>query len=195
MLFINTAIALTFLPSILSAPAPASDQSPFRNDFEDDLANDFSPDPKAPMGKGASSFDDKDDWESDRMDGVDKSRFTRKPSFDAYDLESDDEEDLGLGDVFDDKQKIGGKDNFEDKKEPTTYVVMVKTGDKFFSGTRSGAFLQFSDAKGNTVNSFIRGRFKRKSVKVFRISTDVELGDVCSITLANDFSGRLIPHW
>jgi hypothetical protein len=214
MLFINTAIALTFLPAILSAPA--SSKSSFRYDFEDDSANEFSADPKAPMGKGASSFDDKDDWESDRIDGVDKNLFNRKASFDAHGFELTDEEDLGLGsdlsdqkDEFDDEEYLNYQDNDEDlyrnapapkyigsktEKKTTSYVVIVKTGDKLLSGTGARVFLQFSDAKGNAVSGFLKGRFKHKSVRMFRISTDMKLDDVCKITIGSDYSG-MIPQW
>lgn len=232
MLFINTAIALTFLPAILSAPASAG--TPSRNDFEDEFSTDF----KAPIGRGAAVIDDdeyddfearhdngnleipigernEDDDEDDYLESFEDQGQRADIEFSPYDLEENEEknqfgqnftDDLEDGDYPVDEDELAptqtdGKSVMKTKPTPTTYVVMVKTGDNWFSGSRARPFLQFADANGNTVNSFLnkntwhgRGAFKRRSVDFFKISTFAQLDDVCTITLGNDFSG-FSPSW
>jgi hypothetical protein len=220
MLFINTAIALTFLPAILSAPASAD--LPSRNGFEDDISKDFSTDFEAHRGRGASAFDDEDEFEPTRSHGVNTKSFNGQRSFDDDYFESIGERGGGLdSDIdFDDRLQSGRNDDFGDedftdiddseyyyptqtdgktimktKPSPTTYIVIVKTGDKWFSGTHARPFLHFADANGNRVNSFLNRRlFERKSVHIFKISTFAQLDDVCTITLGDDFSG-FFPQW
>jgi len=74
MLFINTAIALTFLPAILSAPASAD--LPSRNGFEDDFAYDFSTDFDDDFENGVELNNFEDDMGfSGRRNGLDYNEY------------------------------------------------------------------------------------------------------------------------
>lgn len=224
MLFISTAIAFTFLPTILSAPASAG--TPTVNDFDDDFSSDFSVPMKDAaliddendnehfkMAMGRLPFEDEDD-EDDSLVSFNDQAQGGKISSDSDFAENDDEvkysgsfkdeyeeDDYSMDDVKPLPTTTDGKSVMKTKPTPTTYFVMVKTGDKWLSGSHARPFLQFADANGNTVNSFLnkntwhgRGSFKRREVDFFKVSTFAQLDDVCIITLGDDFSG-FSPSW
>jgi hypothetical protein len=188
MLLINTAIALAFLPSILSARASA--KSSFRNDFEDDLANDFT----ASMGKDAPLFaEEEEESVSSRSKGAAEKFMANQRSF-------DDEDDFssGLGPSGDD-DNLGFSGGWK-KPDYNEYTILVLTGDKWFSGTDSRIFLTFGDANGGTVSTFLSKknffdrRLNRNRWGEFKVSTVSNLDDICTITIGNDMRGWF-PSW
>ena len=78
-------------------------------------------------------------------------------------------------------------------KDPHT--VIIKTGDRFGSGTNSHVFVQFGDGQGNAVNSFLssRGHFTRKKVDAFKIKSGVYLDEVCQLVVGHDNSHFYAP--
>lgn len=194
MLFINTAIALTFLPAILSAPASAG--TPSRNDFEDDFVNDFSPDFKGSVGKDAPVFADDDDDEFETMpsSGVD-----RKPTYGRrYDLDDENYDfTSGVGPDFDEDLGFSGR---RGRPVYNEYQILVQTGSKWLSGTDSKIFVTFGDANGKTVSSFLSKknmfdrRLNRNHLGVYKVSTASKLDDICMITIGNDMRGWF-PSW
>ena len=76
------------------------------------------------------------------------------------------------------------------------YTVIVKTGDRFGSGTNANVFLQFGDASGSHVNTFLshHGHLNRKSVDAFTVKTTEKLDDICSIVIGHDNHG-LFSDW
>jgi hypothetical protein len=102
--------------------------------------------------------------------------------------------------------KNGNKKNFMStaaaddkfaKDDETTYTVIIKTGDRFGSGTNSHVFVQFGDGQGNAVNSFLssRGHFTRKKVDAFKIKSGVYLDEVCQMVVGHDNSHLYAPWY
>jgi hypothetical protein len=188
MLLINTAVALTLLPSILSVPASA--KSPFRNDFEEDLATDF----KASMGKDAPLFaEEEDESVSSQSNGAAEKLMGNQKYFDD---ENDFSSGLGPNSNQDD-MGFSGRWKGPDRNE---YSILVLTGDKWLSGTDSGIFLSFGDAKGGAVSTFLSKknffdrRLNRNRWGEFKVSTSSKLDDICTITIGNDMRGWF-PSW
>ena len=185
MLFINTAIALTFLPSMLSAPASAG--TPARDDFEGGFSNDFI----TPMERDA---DLKDYYEFDQTNSHYKQRMNR-----ASGAKKDDKVSMHSGfRSFDQEDKIF--DERQTEKAANDYTIVVKTGDKWVSGTDSKFFITIGDADGNTVSTFLSksGWFDQKSKRhnsgAFKVSTLSKLNDICMVTIGNNMK-EWLPSW
>ena len=91
------------------------------------------------------------------------------------------------------------KKNLMDTKlaqdEETEYTVIIKTGDRFGSGTNSHVFVQFGDGQGNAVNSFFssRGHFSRRKVDSFKVKSSVHLDEICQLVVGHDNSHLYAP--
>ena len=70
------------------------------------------------------------------------------------------------------------------------YTVLIKTGDKWFSGTKGQVFIKFGDASGNTVDSFLptNGHFSTKKLDTFKVAGR-QMGEICTITLGHNHLG------
>ena len=82
-------------------------------------------------------------------------------------------------DEIEEMEAAGGNSVMVSKSKPTTYNVMIKTGNKWFAGTRARAFIQFGDVNGNKVNSFLKKRaglrrFKAHGIDLFQIETNAQ---------------------
>lgn len=186
MLFISTAIAFSFLPTFLSALESAA--TPSVNDFENNFSADFS----APM-EGAALIDDENEINNDN--GNFKMALDLQQSYeDGNDFISI---DSGLSNVEND---MGFSNRRRIKPKSIDYTILIKTGNKWFSGTDSRIFITFADANSNTVSSFLSKsnwfdrRFNRNHLGKFSISTVSNLEDICMVTIGNDMKGWF-PSW
>ena len=185
MLFINTAIALTFLPSILSAPA-SSAGTPARDEFEGGFSNDFM----TPMEREDEL---NDDYEFGQTDANYKHRMHEA---------SGAHEDVNAF-MYSGIRDFDQEKTFADrriKEADIDYTVMVKTGDKWVSGTDSKFFITIGDANGSTVSTYLSqsGWFdqntKRHHSGAFKFSTTSKLNEICVITIGNDMK-EWLPSW
>ncbi len=206
----NTAIALIpLLPCILTAPAPASNAS-MDDAVTDELIDNFDASYNATSNDYEQiAFDDDDvliddledsDFDDEQFESNTSRQWARGNS-DNLDFESDD----AFSEDFLTKSSKTANANAEKSKPasamkpvPTTYNILVKTGDKYFSGSSAHIFIQLSDVNGNQVFSFLSprsGHFSRSKIELFKISTNKKLDEVCSITLGSDLKGFAFPQW
>lgn len=202
MLILTTSALMALIPSLVSgAPAAAS---PSQLASTDDLSGLSLNSPSTPQTsepfdfsdpKSAATLDDEDDFmfnddSSDSASAADKIKSTApfgKKATAPTSTISDEDFFASLG-----SKSVGSK-----KLSDTTYTVIIKTGDKFGSGTGAHVFVQLGDAQGNTVNSFLssRGHFSRKKVDAFKITSSKFLDEVCSLVIGHDNSHFYAPWY
>jgi hypothetical protein len=206
MLILTTSALMALIPSIVSgAPAAAS---PSQLAASDDLSGLSLNSPSTPQTSDSFDFSDPNKASIDSADDEDDFMLNDSPTATANNkikstapfgkkaTPTTDDEDFfaALGKDSDSKAlgALGSK-----KLSDTTYTVIIKTGDKFGSGTDAHVFVQLGDAQGNSVNSFLssHGHFSRKKVDAFKITSSKFLDEVCSLVIGHDNSHFYAPWY
>lgn len=78
----------------------------------------------------------------------------------------------------------------------TNYTVVIQTDCSWFSGTEARIFLTMTGKEGRTVSAFLpnRNHFGRCATDAFIIYSNIDLKEICQITLGHGMS-YFNYHW
>ncbi len=68
------------------------------------------------------------------------------------------------------------------------YQILTQTGCRYFAGTSARVFLSLTGKDGKVLSTFLTPRkkhFPRCSVDVFTLESNIQLKDVCQITIGH----------